>query len=311
MFSKGAVILLKGYLGDAVLATPLLAEAARFYEPIWVVTEPAVIEILEGTFPTHTFLRSRKLSKPVEFLRQASELRALSPEVALVVNRSFRSAFVARVAGIRERVGHATEGRAWLLTGALPYEADRPETECYLDLLRELGHKAGSPPPRLEVAHDSLERARERLDGATIGVQPGARYAGKQWPVSHLAELVDQLAARGHRIAMLGGKDEVEAAAELQGKVARPMVNLVGHCTLKEVMGVLKALRLTIGSDTGLMHIAAGVGCPTVTIFGPNPASKWAHREPPHRAIQAPGEDMAAVSSIEVYDACLEAFPDL
>jgi ADP-heptose:LPS heptosyltransferase len=69
----------------------------------------------------------------------------------------------------------------------------------------------------------------------------------------------------------------------------------------------MAGLRLMIGADTGAMHLAVGVGCPTVTAFGPTPADKWGHDYAPHRVIRAPGGDMAALEPETLVRASLEA----
>jgi ADP-heptose:LPS heptosyltransferase len=62
-----------------------------------------------------------------------------------------------------------------------------------------------------------------------------------------------------------------------------------------------------VGSDTGLMHIAAAVGCPTVTVFGKLNASKWGHAYPPHHVISSPGDDPRNLDPQVVVNACRQA----
>jgi ADP-heptose:LPS heptosyltransferase len=94
----------------------------------------------------------------------------------------------------------------------------------------------------------------------------------------------------------------LEASAQLAGALD-DAVDLAGKCSIRETMGLLAGLRLTAGSDTGVMHLAAGVGCPTLTVFGPNPASKWGHLYPPHRVIEACGGDIKTVSAADLVGA--------
>lgn len=301
--SNAALVLLKGFLGDAVLTTPFLDSLQVSFSKVFVVTSCPVIDVLEDTYPSVQFIPSRKLSNPIELMRQAAEIGALNVEQAFIVNRSFRSALCAKLAKIPRRFGHDTDNRSVLLTKAIRYDAEREESECYLDLVRAASLPTVEVKPHLAVSEELRQRGRAMLDAAAVGVQPGARYAKKQWPIEEMARFVDAIAREGHRVCMLGGPDEREAAHELASKVAAPLVDLVGKCSLKETLGVLSALRLAVGSDTGLMHLAAGVGCPTVTVFGPNPTSKWGHLYPPHRVIQAPKGDMKRVSANEVLDA--------
>jgi ADP-heptose:LPS heptosyltransferase len=80
-------------------------------------------------------------------------------------------------------------------------------------------------------------------------------------------------------------------------------VNLVGKTGIRDSLGTLANLNLMIGSDTGLMHMAAAVGCPSITVFGPTPRAKWGHQYPPHQALQAEGGTMENTSAEAVLEA--------
>jgi ADP-heptose:LPS heptosyltransferase len=205
------------------------------------------------------------------------------------------------MAGIRRRVGHATEGRGFLLTESLRYDPDRFEADCYLDLAAAAGIDVSeAPAPNLYISDEERAVGREMLQGATVAVQPGARYAEKQIPLDCMVEVVSALQQKGGTVAMVGGADEVVAGQALLSHLDRPVVDLIGKCSIRQTLGVLANLRAAIGSDTGLMHLAAGVGCPTITVFGPNSPEKWGHQRPPHRVLLAPGGNMAEVSAHEI-----------
>jgi heptosyltransferase-2 len=235
--------------------------------------------------------------------RAANYLRELRPEAVLLVNRSFRCALVARLAGIPRRVGHATEGRGVLLTDVLPYPKDRKESLCYLDLARLLGFDLPDIPPTLPTTEAERAEAARLLSGATVGLQPGARYRSKRMPQPALLEIAAELRKSGHRIALLGGPEERPLATEFANRIGGDVINLVGETSLRLSLGALANLRLMIGSDTGLMHLSVAAGCPTVTVFGPTSAKKWAHRLPHTAAVEAPGGKLSRVSA----DAILEA----
>lgn len=301
MSSERVLVWLKpNYLGDAVMACPLLDSIAGEFERPSVLAGDLVADLLRDRAGKLEFVRAERPRRLVATLKFARELKEQKFRAVFVVNRSFRSALAARLAGIRHRIGHATEGRGFLLTHRVAYDASRFEAECYLDLVRAYGLPVGSAEPRIEVGSDERERGRELLAGATIGVQPGARYAEKQLPVERLAEVGIDLRSRGRTLACLGGAEESVDAKTFAAIVGSGVVDLVGKCTIRETLGCLAELEQMIGSDTGLMHAAAAVGCPTVTVFGPNPASKWGHHYGRHRIIEAPDGDVSRVSSAEV-----------
>ena len=89
----------------------------------------------------------------------------------------------------------------------------------------------------------------------------------------------------------------------LAAELKEPAVNLIGALSLKETMATVAQLRLMIGADTGLMHIAAAVGCPTITAFARTPATKWGHNYSPHHVLVAPGQEMSELDAETYLDA--------
>lgn len=287
------------------MAAPLLDAVVAAGKRVDVLCGPLVRQVLADRESRVRFLEGARLTG-LDVLRVSRRLRDYGQ--VLLVNRSFRSALAARLARIPERVGHATEGRGFLLTHPVVYDEARYEAECYLDLWRAAGHAIDEGVrPSLGVSPEDRQRGADLAAGATVGVQPGARYSAKQYPAEAMAKVISKLQQEGHNVALLGGKDETESAERFQSLLPEPCVNLVGRCSIRETMGVLANLRVAVGSDTGVMHLAVGVGCPSVTIFGPNPASKWGHRFGPHQVLEAPEGKPALLEPAQVVAAVRRA----
>lgn len=274
------------------MAVPLIESVRDSGAETVVMCGPTVQELLGGLGPRVRFANGEKISGIGPVLRASRAIRELNVDVAYIVNRSFRSALAVRLARVKRRIGHSTEGRGFLLTSALPYDGAKFEAECYLDLLRPAKISPKEVRPRLTVAPSG-----ERFD---FGIQPGARYVEKQVPVPVMFEVAEALLTMGLCGVILGGTEEARTAAEFANRLSKPTECLAGKLSIRETMGVLAGLRTMIGSDTGLMHVAAAVGCPTVTVFGPNPASKWGHRYEPHEILEAPQGKMDRVGSAEI-----------
>ncbi len=112
-----------------------------------------------------------------------------------------------------------------------------------------------------------------------IGLGPTANWDGKIWPASRFCELFAALRVHlpGARAAVFGGPGAAERRA------ARPVldtlpgaIDLVGSLSLPEVAACLARCALFVGNDSGLMHLAAAAGAPTLGLFGPTPASEYA-----------------------------------
>lgn len=296
--ARKVVVMLKGYLGDAVMAIPLL-ETLKAVDGT-VATNHAIEALLKPSFPKLRFLQVTAHG-PLRDFENARKLRGF--DVAIVVNRSFRAALTARLAGVPIRVGHSVDGRSFLLTRPLPYDEERNEAECYVDLGEAAGLARFHGAPLLNLSDEERAEGLTRLSGATVGIQPGARHSWKQIPAPALIETAQWLSSQGCQIALFGGSEEVAAAAQLTSALPTPPLNLVGKLAMRESAAALSGLRLAIGGDTGVMHLAAAVGCPTITAFGPTKAAKWGHYEPPHQVVQAEHGDISRINAQQLIEA--------
>ena len=93
-----------------------------------------------------------------------------------------------------------------------------------------------------------------------------AHRPAKRWPAAGYAELAGRLAARGLPPVVLGGPDE-QAAVMAILDVCPDVVSLLGRTTLLDIAGVARRAAAAVGNDTGPMHIAAAVGCPSLVLF--------------------------------------------
>lgn len=285
------------------MATPALSVLKGTFENVSVLASPHIQEMLQEDGRGLRFLTPGPQRGFGDMLREAGRLRSERFDIVLLVNRSIRSALTVWFARIPQRVGHATEGRKLLLTKSLPMDVTRFEADNYSDLVRALGIETEFPRVTLTVSAEERDRGLEFLGGADVGVQPGASFEAKSLPIEKLGVVVNRLQSDGHRIAMIGGRGE-EASGEALAKLAKePMVDLIGKCKLRESMGAVAGLKTMIGASTGIMHIAAALGCPTVTVFGETLSTKWGHLYPPHETIQIPTGNMADMSADELYEA--------
>jgi ADP-heptose:LPS heptosyltransferase len=289
-------VLLKNYIGDSVMASPLVRSLAANSGELTLAASPTVLELLRFPNFQPNFVEVGKLSKPAQLWNVARQLRRAKLDAIFLVNRSFRSALAARLSGTLIRVGHSTEGRSWLLTHAVRYDEVENEAQSYLHLAQALDIETPFTTPELFVSEEERVAGLNQLQGASVGIQPGARHDYKEIPMPVLLSLADWLQEHGKKIVYFGGPEE-------RGKLAAlgdSGVDLVGKTTLRGTLGALSGLELMVGGDTGVMHLAASVGTPTVTAFGRTPASKWGWFSPPHQVLQAPKGNMSDLSADEL-----------
>lgn len=164
------------------------------------------------------------------------------------------------------------------------------------------------PAPRVYPGERARERARARLAALPgprlLALAPGANWPGKTWPAPRYRALLDQAAAHFDAAVVLGGAADREAAGALGG-AALPVLDLTGETDLTEAAAVLEQAQAFVGNDSGLGHLAAAAGTPTVTVFGPGRPERyrpWGERA---RLVHAPGEDLAALAPEPVLEALL------
>ncbi len=120
------------------------------------------------------------------------------------------------------------------------------------------------------------EAARLMGDGPVLALGPGANWAPKQWPAERFAQLARQLTGEGGilagaRVALFGAESERPSLRPLIESVpAERRIDLIGKVDLSTLHACLKRASLYVGNDSGLMHIAAASGAPTLGLFGPS-----------------------------------------
>ena len=153
--------------------------------------------------------------------------------------------------------------------------------------------------PEIEAEADRLTAG----EGPILAIAPAANWVGKAWPAERYAMLVRQLLGPGGaledaRLMVLGGPDDQVAAAPLKGAVSKArVIDLVGKVDLPTAFACLKRSRLFIGSDSGLMHLAAASGAPTLGLFGPSDEELYRPWTPKGRTVRGSRsfEDFRAV----------------
>lgn len=118
--------------------------------------------------------------------------------------------------------------------------------------------------------------------GPVIAIGPAANWRGKEWRAERFAELAQRLIAAdgmvpGARVVVLAAPHERAQAVPLIASLpASRCIDLVGKVDLLTAAAVLRRCSLFIGNDTGLMHLAAAAGTPTLGLFGPSPVEQYA-----------------------------------
>jgi heptosyltransferase II len=222
----------------------------------------------------------------------ARRLKRESYGTALVFPKKWKAALAPFLAGIPERTGLLGEARFIVLNdvrsgaGKLPRMID----ECAaLALPRGTPLPPDWPAPELrvpttEVVDWRIRRGLNGHDRPIVALAPGAVGPAKRWPAAAYAALVGRLLAEGFAVWVLGGPEEKSLAQQIVGGTeARDLT----ATDLREAILALACASVAVSNDSGLLHVAAALGTPTIGIFGPTSPWHWAPLNPLVAAIQA------------------------
>ena len=134
------------------------------------------------------------------------------------------------------------------------------------------------PAPLVWLSEDHASRAQDLVpDGSVLALGPTANWGGKQWPAVSFLELAQKLTQPGAvladaRVAVFGAEGERDMVGPLlAGLPPERTIDLVGRTDLPLAAACIRRCRLYVGNDSGLMHLAAAAGAPTLGLFGPSP----------------------------------------
>lgn len=124
-------------------------------------------------------------------------------------------------------------------------------------------------PPEVHHFADRFIRQEELTDARLIGISPVASSPLKRWPMEKMGHLIDRLADTMDCKFLVFSGPELELGEMLASHVNIAALEVVGPLHLSKIAALQSQCAIFISNDTGLMHMAAAVGTPTVGIFGP------------------------------------------
>jgi len=291
------VVRLPNWLGDTVMALPALA-ALRAARPDALVTAVGPwAPLLTGQAVADVLLRYSRDGRTRRKLAVA--MRAMRPDAAVLLPHSFESALAARRWGARIRLGYDTDMRHALLTHMIDLPSPRRhQVDEYTGLLEAADIPAKTERPEWRLGEDPVAEAEVTTmlteagcgeAGSLIGLHLGAAFgSSKLWPPASYAELTGQLTERGFEPLLIGGPEDLAMAEAVQALAGSRVASTVGRDRAHMLPRLLARLGCLVSSDTGVAHLAAALGVPTITLFGPTDPHLTAPRGPRVRSIEGP-----------------------
>jgi heptosyltransferase-2 len=286
--ASSIIVRMPNWLGDTVMALPALSalRAAHGRARITAIGRWAPLLLGQGVadllLPYPRALGDR--------LVLGRSLRRDPPDLAILLVNSLESALAAWGWGASRRLGFDTDGRRPLLTEPVPLPSPRRhQIDEYVTLLATQGVGVGedaTPAWRLPGAgsldaelEGLFEGAGVRSSARLVGLHLGAAFGpSKLWPTESFGRLAARLDRDGLSPVLLGSSDGLDAARQVRAAAGFLVPSLVGRDHPALLPRLLSRLSCLVSGDTGVAHLAAAVGVPTVTLFGPTDPRRTAPR---------------------------------
>lgn len=279
---KKALIVAPSWIGDTIMAQPLLARLLARHPglqldalaPRWVA--PVLQRMAEISEVIDSPFGHGQLSLKPRW-QLARQLAARDYDAVYVLPNSLKSALVPFMAGIPQRIGFTGESRYGLINirhtldkAALPLMVER-----FAQLAEIPGGTLARPVsyPRIRSTAGERQKTLDELGlerpARIVAFCPGAEYGpAKRWPAAHFAALAKKLAEQGCAIWLFGSPKDHAVAEEIAQLAPGLCRNLCGATSLAQAVDLLAMADLVVCNDSGLMHVAAALDRPLVTLYG-------------------------------------------
>ena len=295
---RNILLIQLGDIGDVVWATPTFRAVKKAYPSanISVLLREGFGSLLEADPSVHKVFEVKRykgnlIKKMKEQIRFLRTLRREHFDLVFDLRSDDRGAFMSFFSGAPVRatnIYHSIPWRNWFFT----HLADPPvsEEKIYgaaeqsLRVVREFGIDTKDTIPKLWVSEKVKEQVKQLLDreGVTavnrwVTLNAFSRWQYKEWGYEKWVQIIDWLREEyGISTVIVGAPGERKKSIDIVSKCKGQIFNLTGKTALDELAGVLSLSSLHVGVDSAAPHIAAAVGTPTITIYGPSDWRDWA-----------------------------------
>jgi ADP-heptose:LPS heptosyltransferase len=276
-------------IGDVVLATPLIRALRETFPDAYLaaLVNPYARDVLLGNPHINEILTDDPKGRDGGrrgFWRQVRALRSYKFDTALLLLPTERLAWMLFASGIRTRVSVGLklyEVLTFMKTVSRhKYIPLRHEADYCLDLGRAIGVREAQLVTQITLTEEERQKGREMLrsrglpdsnkDGGvkTVIIHPGSAGSSPNWKVEEYVELA-RFCLEDERvwIVITGSPNETQFSGAFAVLQSQQVIDLIGQLSIRELCTVIAAGSLVISSSTGPMHLAAGLGVPTVSMF--------------------------------------------
>jgi len=278
------LVIRPGGIGDAVLLFPALKVLRDEYENSQI--DMFVEKRNHGIFECCDYIDNIILydKKPLESL-----LKIYREKYEIIIDTEQWHRLTSVISYLTRspiRVGFNTNERSKLFTHKVNYSHKDYESRSFLNLISSLTKNKYDFNPNsafISIDKDKSPELMQKIKEYSkrwdkiVGIFIGATVVERMWGIDNFIKTAKKLIDKNIGLVILGGKAELDGSTQLENFIgSENLLNFVSKTTLYDTALIISNLNLFLSSDSGLMHIAYGVGTPTVSLFGAGIEPKWA-----------------------------------
>ncbi|MBN1493690.1 MAG: glycosyltransferase [Candidatus Omnitrophica bacterium] len=281
------LVVMLGGIGNVVMLVPMLRTLREAYKKASItlmIGEPGAADILKGEgLVDETVLFDQNVRRSfIQSVRLIAAIRRQRFDCIIMASNThaLKGSILSMMLGGRYRIGEDIAHQGWFYTHKIPFRYPTHEIDGAAAIVKALGLNAVLKYPELNISCNEKEAILIYLrhhgiqdDAFLIGVHAGSGEVQKKirrWPKERFARLADEIRDRYNAtIVLTGGAREQGLVDEIAAMMEVTPLKTAGQLSIRLTAALIERCALFIGNDSGLMHIAAAVGTPSVVIWGP------------------------------------------
>lgn len=292
-FGQRIIVIDLLYLGDLMFATPFFKELRKNFPKarIDLIVNSAFHSIMEDNpnlDNVYAYNKKWTLKQSIEFAKQ---IRKNNYDLGINIHGSWRSAIILRLINPTYTIGYGKKGQLFL-NCRLAQPHNQHMVDVYLNFLKEMNLRVEPSLPYLELKKSIQDEIDKKLiqwginpEEKLIALNAGGTWPTKRWTVNGFAQLADVLNRKYGRVIFVGSLEDLSLVEEIVNLMETKPVIATGKTSLPELAALLARCDLVISNDSGPVHVAAAVGTPTITIFGPSDDLKYRPLGEKHKIV--------------------------
>ncbi|WP_300460994.1 glycosyltransferase family 9 protein [Desulfobacula sp.] len=268
-------------MGDALLLLPALKELFIQSEiSLDILCEPRNANIFKNlAFVNNIYSYHNPLSLFFVLLK---------PYTVVIDTEQFHflSAIITRLFKTKIKVGFKTNGREKSYTRSVDYHQDMYEAKMFWRLFSCVADF--KTPFKFHTDYFKTEPVPGKihdLENKLVCLFTGASIKERLWPEKRWAQTIDWLQENNYTPVLIGGQTEIKQCKNITNKCKKPLLNFCGRLSIAQTVQLFKKTQFLISTDSGILHLGVICNIPTISLFGPGIAKKWAPKEKKHIVI--------------------------